>query len=146
MWRRVQSYSQDLRGRVLAAVDGGMAARPAARLFQVSVSDISKAPIRRRTTGEAGANPNRGHRPRKLSARQERALAAPRIQAEPDITLARLQDRLQEAHGVRLSTGALWTSVKRRGFTFKKNPGGERAGAPGRGRAKSWVESGPAVH
>lgn len=78
MWR---SYSQDLRGRVLAAVDGGMAARPAARLFQVSVSDISKAPIRRRTTGEAGANPNRGHRPRKLSARQERALAT-RIQAE----------------------------------------------------------------
>jgi hypothetical protein len=31
-WRQGQSYSDDLRGRVLAAVDGGMAARAAAKL------------------------------------------------------------------------------------------------------------------
>ena len=30
-WRQGQSYSEDLRGRVLAAVDGGLAARAAAR-------------------------------------------------------------------------------------------------------------------
>ena len=41
-WRQGQSYSQDLRGRVLAAVDGGMAARTAAKLFQVSVPYIYK--------------------------------------------------------------------------------------------------------
>ena len=39
-WRQGQSYSEDLRGRVLAAVDGGMAARAAARVFRVSVSYI----------------------------------------------------------------------------------------------------------
>ena len=49
-WRRGQSYSEDLRARVLAAVDGGMAARAAARLFRVSVSYIYKALIRRRRT------------------------------------------------------------------------------------------------
>ena len=91
MWRRGRSYSQDLRDRVLAAVDGGMAVRQAAPLFRVSVSYIYKALIRRRATGEAGANPNRGHRPRKLSLRAG-AGAAARIQAEPDITLARLQE------------------------------------------------------
>ena len=89
MWRRGRSYAQDLRSRVLAAVDGGMAVRQAAPLFRVSVSYIYKALIRRRATGDSSASRNRGHRPRKLSPEQEAALAA-RIRAEPDITLARL--------------------------------------------------------
>ena len=145
MWRRGRSYSQDLRGRVLASVDGGMAVRQAAPLFRVSVSYIYKALIRRRATGEAGANPNRGHRPRKLSLRQERALAA-RIKAEPDITLARLQQWLCDRHGVQLSNGAIWAAVKRLGFSFKKNAVGKRAGAAGRRRPAGWLEGGPAIH
>ena len=76
MWRRGRSYAQDLRSRVLAAVDGGMAVRQAAPLFRVSVSYIYKALIRRRATGDSNANRNRGHRPRKLSPEQEAALAA----------------------------------------------------------------------
>ena len=46
-------YSQDLRERVIAAVDTGTGAYVAAPLFQVSVSYIYKALIRRRKTGEA---------------------------------------------------------------------------------------------
>ena len=132
-WRRGQPYSQDLRDRVLGAVDGGMAVRQAARTFQVSISYIYKALIRRRQTGESGPNPNRGHRPRKLTPEQEAALAA-RIEAQPDITLARLQDWLLAEHDVRLSNGAMWSAVKRLGLSFKKKPAGRRAGAPGRGR------------
>ena len=101
-WRQGQSYSQDLRARVLAAVDGGMAARAAAKLFRVSVSYIYKALIRRRRTGEVSASSRRGHRPRKLSPAQERALAA-HIEAQPDLTLAALQAWLLDEHGVRLS-------------------------------------------
>ena len=41
-------YSQDLRERVIAAVDTGTGAYVAALLFQVSVSYIYKALIRRR--------------------------------------------------------------------------------------------------
>jgi transposase len=145
MWRRGRSYAQDLRGRVLAAVDGGMAVRQAAPLFRVSVSYIYKALVRRRATGNSGANPNRGHRPRKLSPRHEAALSA-RIRSEPDITLARLQDWLLDQHGVRLSNGAIWAAVKRLGFSFKKNAGGERAGAGGRRRPQGWVDSGTTVH
>jgi transposase len=111
----------------------------------VSVSYIYKALIRRRQTGDSGANQNRGHRPRKLSPVQERALAE-QIRSEPDITLARLRDWLGDRYGVRLSNGGLWAAVKRLGFTFKKNPGGERAGAAGRGRPQGWVESRPTVH
>lgn len=112
-WRRGQAYSQDLRERVLAAVDGGLGAYRAAELFSVSVSFIYKALDRRRRTGESGPNPNRGHRPRKLSAAQEVALAA-HISAHPDRTLAQLQDWLEAEHGVRLSDGAIWAAVTSR--------------------------------
>jgi hypothetical protein len=38
VWRQGQSYSEDLRARVLAAIDGGMGARSTACVFRVSVS------------------------------------------------------------------------------------------------------------
>jgi len=118
-WRQGQSYSEDLRARVLAAVDAGMAARAAARVFRVSVSYIYKALIRRRRTGEVSASSRRGHRPRKLTLAQETALAA-HITAHPDLTLAVLQTWLLEEHAVRLSNGAMWSAVARLGLSFKK--------------------------
>jgi transposase len=122
-----QSYSEDLRARVLAAVDGGMAARAAASLFRVSVSYIYKALIRRRRTGAVSASARRGHRPRKLSPAQEAALAD-HIEAHPDLTLAALQAWLLSKHGVRLSNGAMWAAVVRLGLSFKKR----RCGPPSR--------------
>jgi len=118
-WRQGQSYSEDLRGRVLAAIDGGMAARSAASVFRVSVSYIYKALIRRRRTGEVSASSRRGHRPRKLTPEQETALAA-HIAAHPDVTLAALQTWLAAEHAVRLSNGAMWSAVDRLGLSFKK--------------------------
>jgi transposase len=141
-WRRGQSYSEDLRARVLGAVDGGMAARAAAKLFRVSVSYIYKALIRRRRTGEVSASRRRGHRPRKLTLTQEAALAA-HIEAHPDLTLAALQTWLRDEHGVRLSNGAMWSAVARLGLSFKKRrsappsrtvPMSQRGGASGRRR------------
>src|SRR5216684_2490380 len=98
-WRQGQSYSEDLRGRVLAAIDGGLAARTAASVFRVSVSYIYKALIRRRRTGEVSASTRRGHRPRKLTPEQEAAVRA-HIAAHPDITLAALQTWLVGEHAV----------------------------------------------
>ena len=60
-WRQGQSYSEDLRARVLVAVDGGMAARAVASVFRVSVSYIYKALIRRRCVVAPGRSaPARG--------------------------------------------------------------------------------------
>jgi transposase len=126
-WRQGQSYSEDLRARVLAAVDGGMAARAASKLFRVSVSYIYKALIRRRRTGEVSASSRRGHRPRKLTLAQEAALAV-HIATHPDITLAALQSWLASAHAVQLSNGAMWSAVARLGLSFKKR----RSGRPSR--------------
>ena len=143
-WRRGQSYSEDLRARVLAAVDGGVTARASAALFRVSVSYIYKALIRRRRTGEVSASPRRGHRPRKLSPAQETSLAV-HIEAHPDLTLAALQAWLLAEHGVRLSNGAMWSAVARLGLSFKKRRSGRanktarmsrRGAASGKQRAR----------
>src|SRR5260370_21065310 len=107
--------------RVLAAVDGGMAARSAASVFRVSVSYIYKAVIRRRRTGEVSASSPRGHRPRKLTPAQEAGLAA-HIAAHPDITLAALQTWLARAHAARLAHRALRSAVPRPEFSLKKTP------------------------
>src|SRR5947208_4671483 len=114
-WRQGQSYAEGLRARVLAAIDGGMAARPAASVFRVSVSYIYKALIRRRRTGEVSAS----SRPHKLTSAQEAAVAA-HIAIHPDITLAALQTWLVGEHAVRLSNGAMWSAVARLGLSFKK--------------------------
>ena len=72
-WKSGQSYSADLRSRVLAAVDGGMPARTVAERFRVSVSYIYKALGRRRATGETEARPQRNHQKLKLAAHHERS-------------------------------------------------------------------------
>lgn len=143
-WRQGQSHSDDLRSRVLAAVDGDMAVRAAASVFQVSISYIYKALIRRRTTGETAANRSRGHRPCKLTPEQETALAA-HLRTHSDMTLAAMQTWLESEHGVRLSSGALWTAIDRLGLTLKKDTQGERAGPTGRRGPSTGLAGGPAL-
>jgi transposase len=58
------AYSQDLRDRVMAAVDGG--AYSAAPMFRVSVSYIYKALGRRRATGDVTAHKSAAGRSRSL--------------------------------------------------------------------------------
>ena len=144
-WRSGQSYSQDLRDRVLGAVDGGTAVRTVAVTFGVSIAYIYKALIRRRLTGDAGINPNRGHAPRKLTGEQELALAT-HMRSRPGITLAQAQAWLLAEHGIELSSGATWNAVHRLGLSFKKSPARGRAGSARRRRAAQAMESGAAVH
>jgi len=118
-WRLGLAYSQDLRDRVLAAVDRGAAVRVVAPLMQVSISYIYKALERRDRTGETAARPGRGLRRRKL-AEHEAALHA-EIRARPDATLAELRCWLFETRGVSVSVGCLWNTLDRLGLTRKKS-------------------------
>ena len=145
VWRRGRAYSQDLRERVMAAVDRGTPVYEAAPLFGVSVSYIYKALIRRRLTGDSGPNSNRGHPARKLSPDQEIALAT-HIQSRPGVTLAQAQAWLLAEHGVSLSMGATWNAVRRLDLSFKKSPARGRAGQARRGGPPQAVEGDPALH
>ena len=117
-WRSGQAYSQDLRERILARVDGGMSVREAARLFQVSISYIYKALIRRRATGETAARSQHGHVGQKLAAYQE--AIRHRVSAQPDATLDELRAWMLASHGVSVSQGGMWNALDRLGLTLKK--------------------------
>ncbi len=80
-----RAYSQDLRERVMAAVDSGTGAYAVASIFRVSVSYIYKLLGRRRRTGETNARPWAGGPKPKLAAYDE-ALRA-RVASKPDATL-----------------------------------------------------------
>jgi transposase len=124
-WRSGQSYSTDLRSRVLAAVDGGMPARAAARLFQVSVSYIYKAEARRSATGETEARPQRNHQALRLAAHHE-AIAA-EVARRSDVTLNELRAWLLATHGVSASLGLMHRTIARLGLTLKKSRSGRRS-------------------
>lgn len=118
-WRQGLAYSQDLRERVLAAVDAGRPAREVAALFRVSVSYIYKALGWRRATGSVTPRRGGGSRPPKLSGHEAALLE--QLRSKPDATLAELRTWLFETRGVSISNGALWNALERLGWTLKKS-------------------------
>lgn len=112
-------YSQDLRERVIAAVDAGTGAYVAAPLFRVSVSYIYKALIRRRSTGEVTARRSGGG-PRPKLAPHDEALRV-RVAACPDATLEELQGWLAAERKVTVSIGCLWNRLKFLKLPLKKS-------------------------
>jgi transposase len=124
-WRSGQSYSADLRERVLAAVDGGLPSKTAAERFKVSLSFIYKALKRRRLTGETIARAQRNQQELKLAAYHEAIQSE--VERRPDVTLEELRGWLVETHKVEASLGLMHNTLIRLGLTLKKSPGGRRS-------------------
>lgn len=124
-WRSGQSYSADLRERVLAAVDGGLPAKTTAERFDVSLSFIYKALKRRQVTGETTARAQVNRQTFKLAAYHEAILAE--VARRPDATLEELRAWLVETHGVAASVGLMHNTLRRLGLTLKKSRDGRRS-------------------
>ncbi len=124
-WRSGQSYSADLRGRVLAAVDGGGAAGAVAVRFEVSVSYIDKALARRRLTGATEARAQRSHQPLKLAPHH--AAIRAEVASHPDVTLDELRAWLAAEHDVGASLGLMHETLARLGLTRKKDWPGSKS-------------------
>src|ERR1700733_11361586 len=86
-------YSDDLRSRAVAAVDGGMSCRQAAKVFSVGVSSVIRWVQRRRTTGRVSPRPMGGDRGSRIVGADREWLLA-RIVAKPDLTLEELRREL----------------------------------------------------
>jgi transposase len=109
-------YSHDLRIRVIQLCDAGSHS-PAqiAVLFQVSSAWIRRLRQRRRTTGSIAARPwNGGVKPLLDAAQQQRLLQL--VRADPDATLAELQQRLH----IPVSLSTLSRTLAGRRWTRKK--------------------------
>ena len=124
-WKSGQSYSADLRSRVLAAVDGGLPARTVAERFQVGVSCIYKVLGRRDATGETEARPQRNHQEPKLAVHH--AAIAAEVARRLDVTLNELRAWLLATHGVAAGLGLMHRTLARLGLTLKKSRSGPRS-------------------
>jgi transposase len=111
-----RAYSQDLRDRV---IDAGTSARQAAERFGIGVA-TAIVWVRRAHDGERSARKQGQPKRSKLDPHREFLMAL--IEAEPDITIAEMQERLRNEAGIAASVGTVWTFLDRAGLTFKKRP------------------------
>ena len=120
--------SDDLRKRLISAVDGGMSRRSAAKRFGVAASTAIKWAERWRRAGHARPRPQGGDkRSRRIEAHAEVILAL--VEDTPDITLAEIAAYLDDAHRLRVVQSTVWRLLARHGLTFKKNRARQRAAA-----------------
>jgi transposase len=121
----VKRLSDDLRVRVVEAVEAGTSRRRAAARFGVSVSSSIRWVRAWRDRGELCAGPQGGdRRSGRIEAQAGFLLGA--VEQRPDVTLAELQALLLE-RGVAVGIATLWRFFDRRGISFKKNRARRRA-------------------
>ena len=111
--------SNDLRERVVAAVESGESCRTVAARFGVAVSSVVKGHQRYRRTGSVAPGKMGGHRRRLLEPHRD--LIVERLRQMPHLTLHRLKDELA-ARGITISHNAIWQFLRREGLRFKKKP------------------------
>jgi transposase len=122
-----KTLSEDLRTRLIAAVDRNLSRRAAAERFGVGVATAIRWVRVFRTAGATRATPKDGDlRSYRIEAHRAAILGA--IDAKVDITLAELADRLWRDHGARFPPSTVWRFLDRHAMTVKKTAP-QRAGA-----------------
>lgn len=126
------AYSQDLRDRVLAAIDRGMPTKQIADIFMVSPAWVRRVAQRRRVAGETTPRKMGGPGPIKI----DRDRLAELVREHPDATLAELRDML----GIECAISSVSAALIKMGISFKKRrstppsrtaPMSPRRGLPG---------------
>ena len=120
-----QAYAQDLRDRVFASADTGLGVCRIAETLFVSISYVSKALARRRTTGETAARPQTCHVPPKLLDHGQ--TLKERLADKPDTTLAELKTWMAHNHHIDASPSLLSRTLRHMGLTLKKSPSTRRS-------------------
>ena len=120
-------YSNDLRVRVIQLVEGGAAARAAARQFVIGDATAIRWAKGWRETGSFEAKTNKGQSRSPLKKQEEWLLAL--VKQEPDLTLEEIQRRLLEERQHKAGIGSVWRFFDRHGISFKKKPSRGGAGS-----------------
>lgn len=112
------AYGIDLRKRVVDAIEGGLTHRQAAERFSVAVSTAGNWHRLWRSNGSA--QPGKQGKPKgsKLDLYEAQILAM--VEANRDIALYEIADRLEAEHGVRSVPSTVWQFFDKRSITFKK--------------------------
>ena len=126
-----KACSQDLRERVIEAVEAGSSRREAAERFEVSASSAVKWMQRWRAAGSATSKP-RGGSSSPLEKHSEWILTL--VAERPDLTLDEIVTTLRKRR-IASSRSAVWRFFARHEISFKKKPA--RGGARPSGRGQS---------
>lgn len=114
----MKAYSQDLREKVLRAVDQGYSRSEIVKLVGVSLATIKRYLKQRRETGNVVPKPIPGRPSKKLAPLQAGLVA--QLQAHDDV---RLEDHCrlwEQTSGVKVSAATMSRAIKRLGWTRKK--------------------------
>ena len=114
----MKAYSQDLRERVLRAVDQGMARSEIVRVFAVSLATIGRYLKQRRETGHVQPKAIPGRPSKKVKSLQAGLQA--QLEAFPDATLDQHCQYWEQRHGMLVSRWSMSRAIKGLDWTRKK--------------------------
>ena len=109
--------SEDLRERIVEAVEGGSSRRATALRFAVSVSAVIKLMQRWQRTGAVAPGQMGGWKDHALAAHEE--LVQELVRARPDLTLEELREALAR-QGITVGRTSVWRFLRAQGLTLKK--------------------------
>ncbi len=115
----MRPYSQDLREKIVRALEAGETQEEVADRFSVSLSFIEKLWRRWRETGSCAALAHAGGRQRSL--RGHEAAIRKEVAAQPDVTLSELCDRLAGVGAPAVSVATMCTELRRLDLPRKKS-------------------------
>jgi len=121
----MRAYSQDLRERVLRALERGDRPAEIARRFEVSRVWVYQVRDRWQQDGSRSSLRIGGHRRSCLAGMEAQIRAW--IAAKVDLTLAEICERLAKEAGIQIKPPALWHQLDKWNLTFKKNSARRRA-------------------
>ena len=133
--------SNDLRERIVHAVEGGMSRNAVAKIYDVAVSAVVKLMQRWQETGSFEAKPMGGYRGHKLSEHTE--LVQQLVKAKPDITLAELRAQLK-ARKIKVGQTSIFRFLNHLGLSYKKTVHASEQERPDVKAARAaWKENQP---
>lgn len=121
----MHAYSQDLRDRVLGALERGERPSAIARRLEVSRVWVYQVKERFVKAGERSSRPVGGYRVSRIAHLETTVRIW--IKAQPDLTLAQLCERLAERQGIQIKPPALWHQLDKWKLSFKKSAARQRA-------------------
>ncbi len=114
----MKAYSEDLRVKVLRAVDQGNPREEIVKLLGVSHPTIKRYLKQRRETGTVAPKAIPGRTPKQLGPLQAGLVA--QLQTHDSLGLEEQCQLWEQSHGVRVSTSTMCRAIKRVGWTRKK--------------------------
>ena len=113
----MRAYSEDIRKKIVAAIERGMPKAQAARTFDVSLSSVKRY-ARRVRQGESLTPKKSPGRPRKVDEKAQ-ALLKEDVKERSGATISQRRRFLEHITGTDLSDSTVRRLMKRLGFTQK---------------------------